>query len=103
MIMSRVDRLDEEMKQLLQNASVIGRSFLYKILHSIEQRVQKLDRPLTALMEKEFIREKQRIPELEYIFKHALVQESIYDSILLQKRRELHARVAQVSDFRQLS
>ena len=95
MIMSRVDRLDEELKQLIRNASVIGRSFLYTILHSIEQTAQNLDCRLNALKEMELIREKQRIPELEYIFKHALVQESIYESILLQKRREIHARVAQ--------
>jgi tetratricopeptide (TPR) repeat protein len=35
------------------------------------------------------------VPELEYIFRHALAQEATYESILLQKRRELHARVAQ--------
>ena len=38
--------------------------------------------------------EKARDPELEYIFKHALVQEATYESILLQRRRELHRRVA---------
>ena len=44
----------------------------------------------------ELIREKQATPELEYIFKHVLAQEATYDSILLEKRRELHARVGQV-------
>jgi len=94
-IMARVDRLDEELKQVLRTASVIGRSFLYRILHAIEQAVQELDHHLDNLQAMELIREKQRIPELEYIFKHALVQETTYESILLQKRRELHARVAQ--------
>ncbi len=95
-IMARVDRLDEELKQVLRTASVIGRSFLYRILRAIEQAVKELDHHLDNLQAMELIREKQRIPELEYIFKHALVQESTYESILLQKRRELHARVAQV-------
>jgi tetratricopeptide (TPR) repeat protein len=94
-IMARVDRLDEELKQVLRTASVIGRSFLYRILQAIEQALRELDRRLDDLQAMELIREKQRIPELEYIFKHALVQESTYESILLQKRRELHARVAQ--------
>jgi class 3 adenylate cyclase/tetratricopeptide (TPR) repeat protein len=93
-IMARVDRLDEELKQVLRTASVIGRSFLYRILRAIEQVVHELDRHLDNLQAMELIREKQRIPELEYIFKHALVQESTYESILLQKRRELHAQVA---------
>jgi len=94
-IMARVDRLDEELKQVLRTASVIGRSFLYRILQAIEQALRELDRRLDDLQAIELIREKQRIPELEYIFKHALVQETTYESVLLQKRRELHARVGQ--------
>ena len=95
-IMARVDRLDEELKQVLRSASVIGRAFLYRILKGINEAVHKLDEHLDQLEGMELIRQKQKIPELEYIFKHALVQESTYESILLQKRRELHARVAQV-------
>jgi len=94
-IMARVDRLDKELKQVLCNASVIGRSFLYRVLQATEQTVQEIDQYLDNLHAMELIREKQRIPELEYIFKHALVQESTYESILLQKRRKLHLRVAQ--------
>ena len=98
-IMARVDRLDEELKQVLRTASVIGRSFLYRVLRAIEQAVHELDRHLDDLQAMELIREKQRIPELEYIFKHALVQESTYESMLLEKRRELHARVAQAIEI----
>ena len=50
---------------------------------------------LDELQAVELIREKQAAPELEYIFKHALAQEATYESILLQKRRELHAAVGQ--------
>lgn len=46
-----------------------------------------------ALQARELVLEKARDPELEYIFKHALVQEATYDSILLRRRRDLHARV----------
>jgi len=95
-IMARVDRLDEELKQVLRSASVIGRAFLYRILIGISEAVQKLDVNLDQLEGMELIRQKQKIPELEYIFKHALVQETTYESILLQKRRELHVRIAQV-------
>ena len=57
--MARVDRLDEELKQVLRTASVIGRSFLYRILRTIEQTVQELDRHLDNLQSMELIREKQ--------------------------------------------
>jgi class 3 adenylate cyclase/tetratricopeptide (TPR) repeat protein len=93
-IMARIDRLDEEVKQVLKTASVIGRAFLYRVLRTIEGAIENLDKDLDRLTETELIREKQKVPELEYIFKHALVQESTYESILLKKRLELHAKVA---------
>ncbi len=91
--MARVDRLDEEVKQVLRTAAVIGRSFLYRVLHAITAIDQELDQSLAKLQALEFIREKQPLPELEYIFKHVLVQEAAYENILLQKRRYLHAQV----------
>jgi class 3 adenylate cyclase/tetratricopeptide (TPR) repeat protein len=120
-IMARVDRLDEEVKQVLRTASVVGRSFLYRVLcavcvtpldlpvpsapgaessvqslsRAIAEVDQQLDEHLSELQAIELIREKQRVPELEYIFKHALAQEATYESILLQRRRELHACVGQ--------
>jgi class 3 adenylate cyclase/tetratricopeptide (TPR) repeat protein len=94
-IMARVDRLDEELKQVLRVASVIGRSFLYRVLKAIAEAGQRLDDDLSELQASELIREKQHLPELEYMFKHALAQEATYESILLAKRRGLHARVAQ--------
>jgi class 3 adenylate cyclase/tetratricopeptide (TPR) repeat protein len=94
-IMARVDRLDEEIKQVLRTAAVIGRSFLYRILNTIAEEVRQLDQDLDQLQTVELIRVKQKIPELEYIFKHALVQEATYGSILLQRRRELHSKVGQ--------
>jgi tetratricopeptide (TPR) repeat protein len=94
-IMARVDRLGEEIKQVLRTAAVIGRSFLYRILKTVTEEVREVDRDLDQLQTVELIRVKQKIPELEYIFKHALVQEATYGSILLQRRRELHSKVGQ--------
>jgi len=93
-IMARIDRLDEELKAVLRTASVIGRAFLYRLLKAVAEAVRELDERVERLKTMELIREKQKTPELEYIFKHALVQESTYDSILLKKRHELHAQVA---------
>ena len=93
-IIARIDRLDEDLKQVLRLASVIGRTFVYRVLESIAEAERELDRSLADLEGRELIREKGRTPELEYIFKHALVQEATYESILLQRRKELHRKVA---------
>ena len=76
-------------------ASVIGRNFLYRVLQAIAEAGQRLDDDLAELQASELIHEKQHLPELEYMFKHALAQEATYESILLARRRELHVRVAQ--------
>jgi predicted ATPase len=73
---------------------VIGRTFLYRLLKEVTEAVKELDTHLDTLTSTELISEKQKVPELEYIFKHALVQESTYESILLKKRHELHGKVA---------
>lgn len=93
-IIARVDRLQGDVKEILRIAAVVGRSFLYRILSSIAEAGRELDRHLGTLQGFELIREKARLPELEYIFKHALVQEAVYEGILLRRRRNLHRQVA---------
>jgi tetratricopeptide (TPR) repeat protein len=95
-IMARVDRLDEAVKAVLRAAAVVGRVFLYRILTLVLNESDRLDGYLAELVSVELIREKQRLPELEYIFRHALARDAIYESTLHQKRRDLHARVGQV-------
>ena len=94
-IMARVDRLHEDLKQVLKLAAVVGRSFFYRVLKTISEAERELDAHLTNLERADLIRERRRIPELEYIFKHALVQEATYESILADRRRHLHHRVAE--------
>lgn len=94
-IMARVDRLADEVKEGLKAASVIGRSFFYRILKSITEAGLELDLHLAELQQVELIRQKNQAPELEYIFEHALVQEATYQSILFQRRRGLHRRVGE--------
>ncbi len=86
-IMARVDRLDEDVKQVLKLAAVIGRSFFHRVLHALAETDRELDKRLADLQDVELIRERRRLPELEYIFKHALVQEATYASILAERRR----------------
>ena len=93
-LMARIDRLDENTRDLVKVASVIGRSFFYRILTQVATTVDGIDNRLSYLKQIELIRERQRMEELEYLFKHALAQEAAYDSILQQKRKDLHLRVA---------
>ncbi len=90
---ARIDRLDEGVKRVLRAAAVIGRSFHIRVLRVVMDAEQALERQLAILQTAELIDVKRRLPELEYVFKHALAQEATYQSILLQKRREIHARV----------
>jgi tetratricopeptide (TPR) repeat protein len=93
-IVARVDRLDDDVKQVLKIASVIGRSFLYRVLNALDDADTALDEHLAGLKELELIRERRKQPELEFLFTHALVQEATYDSILVDRRRKLHLDVA---------
>ena len=93
-LMARIDRLDERTRELVKVASVIGRSFFYRILTEVANTVDGIDIRLSYLKQIELIREQQRMEELEYLFKHALAQEATYESILLQKRKDLHFQVA---------
>jgi class 3 adenylate cyclase/tetratricopeptide (TPR) repeat protein len=95
-IMARIDRLDDDLKQVLKLAAVIGRSFFYRVLRGITETERELDHHLVELQAVELIREKRPVPEREYVFRHGLVQEATYDSILVERRRALHGAVGTV-------
>jgi predicted ATPase len=93
-IMARIDRLEEAPKRTLQLASVIGREFTHRLLDriaNIRARTEALLQELTAI---ELIYEKSVFPELAYMFKHALTHEVAYNSLLVQRRKELHRLIA---------
>ena len=77
----------------MQVASVIGRDFAFRILQTITGMREELKSYLLNLQGLEFIYEKNLFPELEYIFKHALTQEVAYNSLLLKRRKEIHAKI----------
>ncbi len=94
-ITSRIDRLEENLKRTMQVASVIGRDFAYRILHTITGMQEDLKSNLLNLQGLELIYEKSLFPELEYIFKHAITQEVAYNSLLLKRRKEIHNKIGQ--------
>ena len=95
-ISARLDHLEADMKRILQEASVIGRAFPYEILKAVTELQYCLDRCLSGLERIDLIRTRSFQPELDYIFKHALTQEVVYNGLLKKERREIHERVALV-------
>jgi predicted ATPase len=87
--------LRKKTKDLVKTASVIGRSFFHKILAEVLKTFEDIDKRLEYLKEIQLIRDRIRMEELEYLFKHALTQEAAYESLLVQKRKELHHIVAE--------
>jgi tetratricopeptide (TPR) repeat protein len=97
---SRLDRLPVEEKELLQTLAVIGREFplaLAARLLAISDD-EELNRRLFDLQLGEFIYEQPASGGIEYIFKHALTQEVAYNSLLIDRRKQIHERAAQATE-----
>lgn len=92
-IAARIDRLEENLKRIMQVASVIGREFAFRILQAISDMREDLKSQLLNLQGLELIYEKSLFPELEYVFKHALTQEVSYNSLLSNQRKSIHKRI----------
>jgi tetratricopeptide (TPR) repeat protein len=99
-LMARLDRLGPA-KQVAQMASVIGREFSYEVLDHVAGRQhlgspgpEGLEAALGRLVDAELIHARGLPPGGTYIFKHALVQETAYESLLEHRRRELHKQIA---------
>ncbi len=93
---ARIDRLSAEDKRLLQTASVVGKDVPFALLQAIaELPDEALRAALDRLRAAEFLYETRLFPDLEYAFKHALTHEVTYQSLLAQRRKELHGAIGQ--------
>ena len=93
---ARIDRIPVEDKRLLQTAAVIGIEVPLPLLQAIADVPEAaLHRSLAHLQAAEFLYETRLFPESEYTFKHALTHEVVYGSLLLERRRMLHARIVE--------
>jgi class 3 adenylate cyclase/tetratricopeptide (TPR) repeat protein len=91
---ARIDRLSPDEKSLLQTASVIGKDIPFRLLQALVGLPEEaLRQRLGYLQAAEFLYETRLFPDLEYTFKHALTHEVTYGSMLLDRRRSLHARI----------
>ena len=95
-LMARLDRLVTA-KAVAQYAAVIGRQFSYALLQAVSQLDEAtLQRELGRLVEAEIVYQRGVPPQATYIFKHALIQDAAYESLLKSTRQHYHQRIAQV-------
>jgi class 3 adenylate cyclase/predicted ATPase/ABC-type lipoprotein export system ATPase subunit len=93
-IMARVDTLPEMGKEVLQIGSVIGREFSHDLIMKVTSLSEvDLLSSLSALKDSELLYERGIFPQSTYVFKHALTQDVVYDSILTRKTKQIHEEV----------
>jgi predicted ATPase len=95
-LMARLDRLSTT-RTLIQLGAVLGREFAYDLLHAVAAVDETtLQQGLSQLLDAELIYQRGLPPRSQYTFKHALIQEAAYQSLLRSTRQQYHQRVVQV-------
>jgi predicted ATPase len=93
-LMARLDRLTTA-KAVAQYGSVMGRQFSYALLRAVSQLDETvLQHELSRLVEAELLYQRGLLPHATYIFKHALIRDSAYESLLRSTRQQYHQRIA---------
>jgi predicted ATPase len=99
-LMARLDQLNRA-KEVAQLGAVLGREFAYELLQAIAPQDEKtLQAGLAQLVGAELLYQRGRLPRARYIFKHALIQDAAYASLLKSTRQQVHQQVAQVLETR---
>ena len=102
-LMARLDRLSTG-KEVAQLGATLGREFTYEVLRAVSSLDETmLLRDLARLVEADLLHQKGFPPQARYIFKHALIQEAAYQSLLKSTRQQSHRQIAQtlVEQFRE--
>jgi predicted ATPase len=93
-LLARLDRLGST-REAAQIGAALGRSFSYELISAVAGMPQhKLDDALDQLVRAELIFRRGVPPDAEYTFKHALMQDAAYSTLLRSRRQQLHARIA---------
>lgn len=98
-LLARLDRLATA-KETAQRGAVLGREFTYELIAAVSPPTALVRRDLTLLVEAELLYQRGTPPEERYFFKHALVQEAAYQSLLKRTRQHYHQHIAQVLEER---
>jgi class 3 adenylate cyclase/tetratricopeptide (TPR) repeat protein len=95
-LMARLDRLNAA-KEIAQLGATLGREFSYELLQAVSPLDETvLQQGLRQLVEAELLYQRGLPPQARYVFKHALIQDAAYQSLLKSKRQQLHQQIAQV-------
>jgi predicted ATPase len=95
-LMARLDRLAAG-KEVAQLAATLGRTFPYELLRAVSPLdAAMLQQALARLVEAELLYQRGVLPQATYLFKHALIQEAAYQSLLKSTRQQYHQRIARV-------
>jgi class 3 adenylate cyclase len=99
-LMARLDRF-APVREVAQIGAAIGREFSYEMIEAVASMPQaQLDEALARLGESGLAFRRGTPPDAVYSFKHALVQDAAYDSLLKRRRQELHGKIARVIEQR---
>lgn len=91
-ILGRIDRLEDAAKSLLQEASVFGRTVPYEALKNISRHADTFDQLLERLEAFDLLRSTSQEKQ-KYVFKHAMIQDVVYNSLLKKDRQAMHRRI----------
>jgi class 3 adenylate cyclase len=97
-ILARLDRLEDPLKRVLQVASVVGQVLPYSVLARVSGANGQLSAQLRDLQRLDLLRETRRRPDIEYVFKHALIRDVAYSTLLTRQRKQLHRRVGEAME-----
>ena len=92
-LIARLDRLGNAAKEVAQIGAVLGREFSYELIHRVARRPD-LDAALGRLTNAGLLFYRGLPPQSFYLFKHALVQDAAYGTLLRRRRQQLHGRIA---------
>jgi len=97
LLSARLDRLGPA-KEVAQIGAALGREFSHEAICAVADWLpeQRLQEALQSLVQAELLYSRGMTPDAVYLFKHALLQDAAHETLLLSRRRELHARIAAV-------
>jgi serine/threonine protein kinase/predicted ATPase len=99
LLMDRLERLEGD-REVAQFAAVLGREFGYELLAAATHDEATLDSELAKLVQAEILYPKGRPPRCTYVFKHALLQDALYNALIKSKRQQFHRRIAELLEAR---
>lgn len=97
-ILARLDRLDGVSKRIIQEASVMGRIFDLDVMKKITMHGDSLEISISNLESLDLVRARLYRQKTDYVFKHALTQEVVYNALLKKERQEIHEKLGQVME-----